>query len=284
MRFENDGVGLNVLVDGPDDGVPVVFLHGVAASTKSYDWLPPEITAGRRIIRVDFRGHGESDRAPGSYDIDHYGGDVAALLRDVAGRPAVLVGHSLGGAVAWWVAQRHPELVAAALLEDPPLYLGEPAEHESNEIVKLFPLLRDRAIAWQREGVDLDRAAATIAGDPAGPDPSVRIGDVVFDEAVRAQADGQLRMDPEVLTATADGSTLAATDTTAPVTAPVLILAADDALIPAFPSAHAQRLARTHPGVEVVRIPGAGHLIHDGRASRAVYIDSLVEFLGRYAV
>ena len=193
----------------------------------------------------------------------------------------MLVGHSLGGAVAWWVAQRHPELVAAALLEDPPLYLGEPAEHESNEIVKLFPLMRDRAIAWQREGVDLDRAAATIAGDPAGPDPSVRIGDVVFDEAVRAQADGQLRMDPEVLTATADGSTLAAMDTTAPVAAPVLILAADDALVPAFPSAHEQRLARTHPAVEVIRIPGAGHLIHDGRASRAVYVDQLAGFLGR---
>ena len=44
MRFENDGVGLNVLVDGPHDGVPVVFLHGVAASTKSYDWLPPPST------------------------------------------------------------------------------------------------------------------------------------------------------------------------------------------------------------------------------------------------
>ena len=163
----------------------------------------------------------------------------------------------------------------------PPLYLGEPAEHESNEIVKLFPLMRDRAIAWQREGVDLDRAAATIAGDPAGPDPAVRIGDVVFDEAVRAQADGQLRMDPEVLTATVDGTTLAAADTTAPVAAPVLILAADDALVPAFPSAHEQRLARTHPAVEVIRIPGAGHLIHDGRASRAIYTDQLVGFLRR---
>ena len=130
---------LHVEAAGPEDGAPVVFLHGVSGSMRTYAWLPAEITEGRRIVRVDLRGHGRSGHAPGAYDVDSYGEDVVEVLRETVGRPAVLVGHSLGGVVAWWVAQRHPELVAAAFLEDPPLYMGEPAEHELNGAVPHLP-------------------------------------------------------------------------------------------------------------------------------------------------
>jgi hypothetical protein len=66
----------------------------------------------------------------------------------------------------------------------------------------------------------------------------------------------------------ADRSTLAGTDTTAPVSVPILVLAADDALS-AFRVRHEERLARTHPDVEVVRPQGSSHSIHDERAYRA---------------
>jgi pimeloyl-ACP methyl ester carboxylesterase len=283
VLIEVDGVALHAEVDGPEDAPVVVFLHGVSGSGLTYDWLPRAITAGRRIVRLDLRGHGASAHAPGTYLIDRYGADVAAVLRRVASRPAVLVGHSLGGVTAWWVAQRHPDLVAAAFLEDPPLYMGEPAEHERNESAALFPLLRDRAMEWQRDGVDVESAAALIADGPFGTDPAVRMRDAVHDDAIRARADAQLRMDPEVLTGAADRSTLAATDTAAPVNVPVLILAADDAMAPAFPSRHEERLAATHPDVEVVRVAGAGHGIHGERASRPVYVEQLSRFLTRYA-
>jgi pimeloyl-ACP methyl ester carboxylesterase len=90
-------------------------------------------------------------------------------------------------------------------------------------------------------------------------------------------------MDPEVLTGAADRSTLAGTDTTSPVTAPVTILAADDAMGAAFPTRHAQRLAETHPDVEVVRLDGAGHGIHDERRFRDAYVEHLAAFLARHA-
>ena len=282
MRIESDGVGLNVEVSGPADGPPVVFLHGVSGSARTYEWLPAEITDGRRIILVDLRGHGRSEHAPGSYVIDRYGGDVADVLREVAGRPAVLVGHSLGGVTAWWVAQRHPDLVRAAFLEDPPLFMGEPDEHEKNPMAKLFPLVRDRAIGWQRDGVEVSVAAEEMGAAPFAPDPSVTMGDVVCDDALLTSADAHLRMDPEVLTGAADRSTLAPTDTTAAVAVPVLILAADDALGAAFPSAHERRLAQTHPSVEVVRVAGAGHGIHSERAHRSAYVQHLSDFLRRH--
>jgi pimeloyl-ACP methyl ester carboxylesterase len=82
-------------------------------------------------VRVDLRGHGRSGHAPGTYTVERYGEDVVAALREGVGRPAVLVGHSLAGVVAWWVAQRHPELVTAAFLEDPPLCSGTPGRAPS---------------------------------------------------------------------------------------------------------------------------------------------------------
>ena len=94
---------LHVDVAGPPDGVPVVFLHGVSGSMRTYAWLPEEVTEGRRIVRVDLRGHGRSAHAPGAYDVDSYGEDVVRgaardggpprrARRPFAGRRGRLVG------------------------------------------------------------------------------------------------------------------------------------------------------------------------------------------------
>jgi pimeloyl-ACP methyl ester carboxylesterase len=280
MRVENDGVELNVEIDGPQDGVPMVFLHGVSGCCRTYDWLPPEITEGRRIVRVDLRGHGHSDHASGTYVIDRYGEDVVAVLR-LLDRPAVLVGHSLGGVTAWWVAQREPDLLVAAFLEDPPLYMGEPEEHERNAAVPVFKAVLERAVAWQADGAAIDAVAAELARSPLGPDRTM--GEVMAQDAIAARAEAQLLMDLGVLEQAADRSTLADTDTTSPVTVPVVLLAADDAMGSAFPARHADRLARSHPDIEITRVPGAGHGIHDEREHRAAYVRHLAAFLDRHA-
>jgi esterase len=268
-------VRLHVDVEGPQDGAPVVFLHGVSGSLRTYAWLPPEIADGRRIVRVDLRGHGRSEHAPGTYDVDRYGEDVVEVLRDSVGRPAVLVGHSLGGVVAWWVAQRHPDLVVAAFLEDPPLYMGEPAEHERNGAVPIFGNIIAAAARWKAEGTSADAAAAEMAAAPTAA--------ALCDDAPPSRAEALMAMDPGVLEGAIDRSTLAPTDTTSPVDVPVFLLAADDAMGSAFPTRHAERLAITHPDVEIVRVPGAGHAIHDGREHRAAYVEALARFLATHA-
>jgi pimeloyl-ACP methyl ester carboxylesterase len=260
-----------------------VFLHGVSGSGLTYGWLPGEITDGRRIVRIDLRGHGRSEHAPGTYEVDRYGEDVVGVLRSVVGGPAVLVGHSLGGVVAWWVAQRHPDLVAAVFLEDPPLYFGEPVEHSKNGAVPVFGLLLEVAARWRGDGVSPEQAVAELAAAPFGPDPSRTAGEVNCDDALAARAQSLLWMDPGVLEQAIDRSTLAATDTTSPVSAPVFLLAADDAVGAAFATRHAERLALTHPDVEVVRVAGAGHSIHDERAHRPVYAEQLGRFLASHA-
>jgi pimeloyl-ACP methyl ester carboxylesterase len=277
MRVENGGVEINVEAEGPADAAPVVFLHGVSGCCRTYDFLPPSIIEDRRIVRVDLRGHGRSDHAPGTYVIDRYGEDVVAVLR-MLDRPAALVGHSLGGVTAWWVAQHEPELVRAAFLEDPPLYMGEPEEHERNAAIPAFRANRERAAGWQANGATIDSVAAQLAPAPLGPGRTM--GDVMADDAIAARAEALLLIDPGVLNQAIDRSTLADTDTSSPVGVPVLVLAADDALA-AFPARHEERLARSHPEIDTVRIPGAGHGIHEERGFRAAYLRHLAAFLER---
>ena len=109
---------------GRSDGPPLLFLHGLSGSSATYDEVRASVRPTPRVFSLDFRGHGHSDRVPGTYQVPHYGADVAAFLEWI-GQPVVLVGHSLGGAVATYLAGARSDLVTGGLLEDPPLYHGD---------------------------------------------------------------------------------------------------------------------------------------------------------------
>jgi pimeloyl-ACP methyl ester carboxylesterase len=282
-RIQSEGVGLHVEVDGPEDGPPVVFLHGVGSSGKTWEWLPVHITGGRQIVRIDLRGHGRSDHAPGTYDVARYGADVVAVLHELGSRQAVLVGNSLGGVVSWWVAQNHPELVAAALLEDPPLLAGETPEAEAGRFRDVFHTVKANILDHREGGHSEEDMAERLGAMSWGPPGSPPLRELLTDDAIAALAFGYRRLDVGVIDGAIDGSTLAATDTRSPVTPPVVIAAADDAAGAAFSIADAERLARCQPGVEVIRIAGSGHRIHDERFHRAAFAEHLRRFLDAYA-
>ncbi|MDA0167172.1 alpha/beta hydrolase [Solirubrobacter ginsenosidimutans] len=256
----------------------VLFLHGVAGSRRTYDWLPDAI-AGQAVMRVDFRGHGAAARTPGAYLIRDYANDAVEVLREIG--PAFVVGHSLGGVAAWWAAQLVPELVLGAVLEDPPLYLGSAEGHASNGAIPHFRHLHEISPAWQAEGVAEPVAAQRLAEEAYGPDPSRSMRSVATSEALAARAYALLHLDPSVLDTVIDGTLLAATDVAAPMTVPMTIIAADDALGAAFTSAHEARLSLSHPHVSVERVRGAGHSIHDERAHRDTYLAEVTAFLAK---
>ena len=228
-------------------------------------------------MRFDFRGHGASERVPGTYLIDDYVADALEVLTQTG--PAALVGHSLGGVVAWLVAQRRPDLVTRAFLEDPPLFMGEPEGHAANPAIPAFRQMRRLSEEWQAAGVGEAEVVAALTAQKFFDGRTM--GEIQTDEAIAARAYALTHLDVEVLDRVIDGTLLAATDTASPVEVPVFILAADDAMGAAFPSRHEQRLRASHPRVEVVRLPGASHTIHDERASRDAYVRAVNEFLSR---
>ena len=119
-RFHHDGLNLVYDRHGDPAAPPVVLFHGLSDSRITWDDLPNALQQDHCVYALDARGHGESDRAPGGYLIEGYGGDAVAFCRDVVGRPAALVGHSLGGYTAAYVAATAPELVRGALLRAEP--------------------------------------------------------------------------------------------------------------------------------------------------------------------
>jgi len=106
----------------PGPGVPTLFfLHGLTDSGSGWPEAVRHWQDGWAIVAVDQRGHGGSPRFTDE-ELDRHAGDVlvddAVALLEQLDRPLV-VGHSLGGAVALAAAVRRPELVRALVLEDP---------------------------------------------------------------------------------------------------------------------------------------------------------------------
>jgi pimeloyl-ACP methyl ester carboxylesterase len=111
VRLPN-GVQLEIAQRGPRDGVPVVLLHGITDSRLSYEPMWHRLPKHWHAIAVSLRGHGESDRPP-RYTLSEIAGDVALLAEALQLEPMVVVGHSMGAAVAMQLALDRPDLVRA---------------------------------------------------------------------------------------------------------------------------------------------------------------------------
>ena len=114
-----DGTRLRIVDSGGVRGTAVVFLHGFGAAL--YSWrhtLPAVAGAGYRVIAFDNRGFGFSDKPAHGYSNAAYARLVIALLDSLGISSAVLVGHSMGGAIASEVALAHPDRVRGLVLID----------------------------------------------------------------------------------------------------------------------------------------------------------------------
>lgn len=107
---------------GPDDGAPVLLVHGFGSNRAenwgNAGWEKPLVDAGFRVILVDLRGHGESERPAGAehYDATLFLDDLVAVL-DASGRGRVdVLGYSFGARLAWDFALAYPERVRRLVL------------------------------------------------------------------------------------------------------------------------------------------------------------------------
>lgn len=113
------GVTIACRVSG-DRGAPaLVLLHGLGEGASSWDAIEPRFSERFRVVAVDLRGHGASDR-PGEYSFPLMRDDVIGVLDALGLVDVVLVGHSMGGTVAYLVASARQDLVARLVVEDAP--------------------------------------------------------------------------------------------------------------------------------------------------------------------
>lgn len=116
------GVGISAHASGPEDGPPVVCLHGVMQTHDTV--LKPALLerAGHRVISYDARGHGGSEAPDGGeaeYGYDRLVEDLVAVMDAFGASPAILVGVSMGGLTALRLAVEQPERVAGLVVVTP---------------------------------------------------------------------------------------------------------------------------------------------------------------------
>ena len=119
-----DGLSLYARDYAPADGparLPVIAIHGLTRNSADFEVIAALIAAsGRRVLAVDVRGRGKSDRAPDpmTYTPDVYARDVVALMEQLGIEKAVFLGTSMGGLITMALTAIKPRAIAAAMIND----------------------------------------------------------------------------------------------------------------------------------------------------------------------
>jgi pimeloyl-ACP methyl ester carboxylesterase len=111
-----DGVRLNYIHGGPAHGPAVIMLHGTSDSSFSFSRVLPLVPPHLRVVAVDQRGHGDSDRPASGYSMDAFASDILALMDVLRIERATILGHSMGSFIARRVAEKAPERVERLVL------------------------------------------------------------------------------------------------------------------------------------------------------------------------
>ena len=112
----SNGVQMEYVEGGPADGLPVVFLHGVTDSWRSFERVLPLLPPNIHAFALSARGHGDSSRPETGYGYTDMARDVRAFMDAVGVEKAVIVGHSMGSLVAQRFAVDYPQRLAGLVL------------------------------------------------------------------------------------------------------------------------------------------------------------------------
>ncbi len=103
-----------------------VFVHGWTCDRSFFAAQAKHFARRHRVVSLDLRGHGESDKPVGAYPISAYVDDIAFLIQALRLGKVVAVGHSMGGIAVLELAAAHPDKVAAIVMVDPAPFVFPP--------------------------------------------------------------------------------------------------------------------------------------------------------------
>ena len=146
-----NGLEYHVEDDGDRSAKPLLLLHGFTGSTRSWDGVAAHLSTRYRVIRVDLPGHGQTE-LPSSVarcSMTSVADDLAALLERMNASPAHVLGYSMGGRLALFLALAHPARVRNLIIES-----GSPGLATDDE--RAARRASDEALAEriERHGID----------------------------------------------------------------------------------------------------------------------------------
>lgn len=197
------GIRLCVEVTGNPAGRPLVLVHALGLDKSSWDEVAPAFARTHHVYAADMRGFGDSDR-PGQYSYQDMRDDVLALLDVIGADRADLIGHSMGGSVAWLVAEAQPARLAHLVVEDtppprrggslprtPPAEPPEDVPFDWQALLAVAAQVRDPDPAWWDQVPAVAAPVLMLAGGPDSHVPQQS-----FAEALALLRDGRVHEIP----------------------------------------------------------------------------------------
>jgi pimeloyl-ACP methyl ester carboxylesterase len=263
--FDTGEVIINY-AESADFGDPLLMLHGVTARWQSCFPLLPCLISRWHVFAPDFRGHGKSGRASGTYKIPSYVRDVKQFVQQVIQKPVVIFGHSLGGRIGISLANEFPTMVRALIIADTPL--TDKSLADQADFFKAFGYWRELVLSNMSQD-EMVAALAAIPVAPGDPESSLTFGQLPgWDQSYLRFTARQLRMvDPEILADMEKGlaglpNQMDALDILPKVTCPTLFLQGNPELGGLLKEEDVVQALTVMPAAFRVRMERAGHDVH----------------------
>lgn len=138
--FQN--VGCQLHYEDYGHGMPVLLVHGLGSSTRDWEYQIPALTTHYRVIVIDVRGHGRSDKPQEPYSIAVFAEDVAALIEHLRLIDVHLVGISMGGMIGFQLGVDRPELLRSLTIVNSGPEVKPRSAKDYLEIAKRWTLSR----------------------------------------------------------------------------------------------------------------------------------------------
>jgi len=116
-KVKGDGIQIQLAV-WEGNGKPILCIHGLTANWRFWDCLAHALALHHRVIAMDLRGRGLSDKPPTGYSVEHHCKDVLSVIQDQDLKRPVLMGHSLGAFISLVFAAQHSQRVDKLILVD----------------------------------------------------------------------------------------------------------------------------------------------------------------------
>jgi pimeloyl-ACP methyl ester carboxylesterase len=238
-----------------------VLLHGGGANVHWWDAQAEALADRFHVVALDFRGHGDSD-FPEALRIGAFSDDLAALLETLEGPAPILVGHSLGGAVALEHAASRGGVRALVLLD-----VARGSDGATREATR-----RALGIRWTYR--TRAQAVARFRFLPPAPHAAEETRRAIAERSVREEPGGRFgfKFDPRWF-----GVAARERPPLSGISCPTLVVRGGESAL--LTDAGARAWAEEIPGAELRVVPGAGHHVHLDRPHAVQEI--LEDFLGR---
>lgn len=251
-----DGVRLHYEQEG--QGTDLILIHGLGMSLRDWDNCTPDLAKRHRVLRIDVRGFGESDKPPGPYSPQLFARDLAGVVYASQITRAHVAGISMGGVIAQRLALDFPDLVRSLTLMSTSSEVNAQAQ-----------------AAWEELATGVEQRGFAAAEGMAD-----RLHAASFTKAYPERVQNRQRLtaanDPHAFAAAARA--VSAFNWTADlrrIQVPALILQGlEDVLTP---PGGAVKMNRALPHSRLLMIPECGHFVPDEKPE--VFIHSLLAFL-----